>query len=209
MILVRSWPARPTNGSPWRSSSAPGASPKKTTRGLRIADAEDGLLAGAGQLAAERAGADLGVAASSSSVWQPAGVAGQVGGIGLARRATSMASGGGGRGRAERRLGRGMWAVACSGRRRGSGWAGGAGHARRCGRCDRGAAVGGGTLADVAARRPAAGFPAAGASDAAGVLQIGWSMIVTSVRIAIDAGRRRRMTEPGFADEPSTCRASA
>ena len=27
MILVRSWPARPTNGRPWRSSSAPGASP--------------------------------------------------------------------------------------------------------------------------------------------------------------------------------------
>ena len=27
MILVSSWPARPTNGSPWMSSSAPGASP--------------------------------------------------------------------------------------------------------------------------------------------------------------------------------------
>src|SRR3954464_44671 len=29
MILVKSCPARPTNGSPWASSSAPGASPKK------------------------------------------------------------------------------------------------------------------------------------------------------------------------------------
>ena len=32
MILVRSCPARPTKGSPWRSSSAPAASPKKATR---------------------------------------------------------------------------------------------------------------------------------------------------------------------------------
>src|SRR5574337_336638 len=36
MILVSSCPARPTNGSPWASSSAPGASPTKTRRALGL-----------------------------------------------------------------------------------------------------------------------------------------------------------------------------
>ena len=34
MILVSSFPARPTNGIPDASSSAPGASPRKQSRGL-------------------------------------------------------------------------------------------------------------------------------------------------------------------------------
>ena len=37
------WPARPTKGSPWRSSSAPGASPTISHCRLRVADAEHGL----------------------------------------------------------------------------------------------------------------------------------------------------------------------
>ncbi len=45
-IELSSWPARPTNGSPWRSSSAPGASPTTSQLGAAIADAEHGLGAG-------------------------------------------------------------------------------------------------------------------------------------------------------------------
>ena len=59
MMLVRSWPARPTNGSPWRSSSAPGASPNEDQPGVGIAHAEDRLRAGAGQLGAAGAGGHL------------------------------------------------------------------------------------------------------------------------------------------------------
>ena len=36
MILVSNWPALPTNGSPCRSSSAPGASPMNTSRALTL-----------------------------------------------------------------------------------------------------------------------------------------------------------------------------
>ena len=45
MIFVSSCPARPTNGSPWMSSSAPGASPTNIRSAFGIADAEHHLLA--------------------------------------------------------------------------------------------------------------------------------------------------------------------
>ena len=51
-IELSSCPARPTNGSPCRSSSAPGASPITSHSRLRIADAEYRLGAGPVQLAA-------------------------------------------------------------------------------------------------------------------------------------------------------------
>ena len=59
MIFVSSCPARPTNGSPSRSSSAPGASPRKHNSCIRIADAEHGLRARSGQLVAARAAGHL------------------------------------------------------------------------------------------------------------------------------------------------------
>ena len=60
IICVSSWPARPTNGSPWASSSAPGPSPTKTSLRVRIAAAEDDLRAAFVQPAAG-AVADVGL----------------------------------------------------------------------------------------------------------------------------------------------------
>ncbi len=45
MILVRSCPARPTNGSPCASSSAPGASPTNISSACGFPDAKDDLSA--------------------------------------------------------------------------------------------------------------------------------------------------------------------
>ena len=52
MISVSSWPARPTNGSPCRSSSRARALADEHQVARRIADAEDQLRAPAGELAA-------------------------------------------------------------------------------------------------------------------------------------------------------------
>ena len=59
MIFVSSWPARPTNGSPWMSSSAPGASPTNIRSAFGIADAEDDLPAAEPVQLAARAVADV------------------------------------------------------------------------------------------------------------------------------------------------------
>ena len=56
-MLLSSWPARPTKGSPCASSSAPGASPIDHPLRLAISDAENGLRARFLQ-AAQRAAGD-------------------------------------------------------------------------------------------------------------------------------------------------------
>ena len=58
-IFVRSWPARPTNGFPWRSSSSPGPSPMITSRVAAISGAEDDRRPALGELALRAAGAGL------------------------------------------------------------------------------------------------------------------------------------------------------
>ena len=55
MMSLSNCPARPTNGSPWRSSSAPGFA-EKDQPGVRIAHAENGLRPRADQLGEARAG---------------------------------------------------------------------------------------------------------------------------------------------------------
>ena len=52
IIWVSSCPARPTNGMPCASSSAPGPSPTNTSGDFGIADAEDDLVAALMQAAA-------------------------------------------------------------------------------------------------------------------------------------------------------------
>ncbi len=53
---LSSWPARPTKGSPWRSSSAPGASPTIEPFRLLVAYAENGLSSGPAQRATSARG---------------------------------------------------------------------------------------------------------------------------------------------------------
>ena len=52
IIWVSNCPARPTNGMPCASSSAPGPSPTNTSGAFSIADAEDDLVAALVQAAA-------------------------------------------------------------------------------------------------------------------------------------------------------------
>ena len=52
IICVSNWPARPTNGSPCASSSAPGPSPTNTSLACSLPDAENDLVAALVQAAA-------------------------------------------------------------------------------------------------------------------------------------------------------------
>ena len=93
MMSVRSWPARPTKARPCSSSSAPGASPTNISSALRVALAEDDVLAPAGELAAPavadvRRGSPARAAAGSS-----------VRAVARRRAATAPSRGRGGRGR--------------------------------------------------------------------------------------------------------------
>ena len=58
MSWVSSWPARPTNGSPWRSSCWPGPSPTNMQLRVGAPDAEHHLRAARGELAQRATGGD-------------------------------------------------------------------------------------------------------------------------------------------------------
>ena len=87
MILVSNCPARPTNGSPWRSSSAPGASPHEDQPGVGIAHAEDGLRP---RLRPVRRSGTGGHLLAQSAAERPRGRAASSTRTGVCRRAMSV-----------------------------------------------------------------------------------------------------------------------